>query len=787
MRAVDRKLVRDLWGIRGQVVAIALVIGAGVAMFLLLLSAFASLDLTQREYYQRERFGDVFAALKRAPQWVADDIARIPGVAQVQTRVVADVNLDVPGLAEPATGHFVSIPEGARPAVNDLFLARGHWVSRDHPDDVIVNRTFADANHLGLGDGFTAVLNGRRRHLRVIGVALSPEFVYTIRPGEVITDERLYGVVWMGRRALGDAFDLEGAFNDVSVRVAPGGSVAEVISRIDRILAPWGGTGSIPRSLQPSNFYLQSELAGLRSFGSVLPIIFLGVAAFLLNVVLSRTVTLQREQIAAMKALGYSNRVVAMHYVKWGLVVAALGAAMGLAAGAWLGAGLTRIYTEFYKFPILRYRLPPSLVAEALGVSLAAAVLGALGAVRRAVVLPPAEAMRPEPPASFRPSLVERLGLGRFLSQPARMIARHLQRRPARGAISVLGIAFGGAILVAGTFSLDSMNVLLDREFFQAQRQDATVSFVEPASPSALDEVRRLPGVLLAEPYRAVAVRLRHDHRSRTTGITGLPPSSRLNRVVDRDGKVIPIPPRGLLLSAKLAEILRVRPGEELTVEVLEGRRPVLELPVAAVVNDLIGTNVYMSLPQLHRRLEEGAVLSGAYLMVDGDRMDALYRAVKGLPRVAGVSLRRAAIESFRNTLLESFAIMRTISIVFATIIAAGVVYNTARVSLSERRRELATLRVIGLTRGEISYILLGELAVVTLAAVPLGLALGYAMAAGMVQVYDTEVFRMPMVVAPLTLARSAITVLVASALSALWVRRTLDRLDLIAVLKTRE
>ncbi len=787
MRAINRKLVRDLWGIRGQVFAIALVIGSGVAMFLLLLSAFASLDLTQREYYGRERFGDVFASLKRAPQWVAEDIAHIPGVTAVQTRVVADVTLDVPGLDEPATGHFVSIPEDTRPAVNDLFLARGRWVSRDRPDDVLVNRTFANANHLGIGDAFAAVLNGRRRRLRIVGIALSPEFVYTIRPGEVITDERLYGVVWMGRRALGDAFDLEGAFNDVSLRLAPGASVAEAITRLDRILAPWGGTGAIPRSLQPSNFYLQSELNGLRSFGSILPIVFLGVAAFLLNVVLSRTVQLQREQIAAMKALGYSNRAIAGHYVLWGLAVAALGAAMGLAAGAWLGAGLTRIYTEFYKFPILRYHLPVRLVVEALGVALAAAVLGALGAVRRAVTLPPAEAMRPEPPSSFQPSLVERLGLGGFLSQPARMIARHLQRRPARAAVSVLGIAFGGAILVAGTFSLDSMGVLLDREFYQAQRQDATLTFVEPASPSALDEVRRLPGVIQAEPFRAVAVRLRYGHRSRTTGITGLPLESRLSRVVDRDGRVVPIPSRGLLLSAKLAEILHVRPGEVLTVEVLEGRRPVLELPVTALVNDLVGTNAYMRLAQLHRRLEEGDVLSGAYLMVDGDRLGDLYRVVKGLPRVGGVALRRFTVESFRNTLMESFVIMRTVSIVFATIIAAGVVYNTARVSLSERRRELATLRVIGLTRGEISYILLGELAVVTLAAVPLGLVLGYAMAAGMVQVYDTEVFRIPLTVAPMTLARSAVTVLVSAALSALWVRRRLDRLDLIAVLKTRE
>ncbi len=787
MRAVDRKLLRDLWGIRGQVVAIALVIGAGVAMFLLLLSAFASLDLTQRTYYGRYRFGDVFAGLKRAPLWVADDLRRIPGVSAVEARVVADVTLDVPGLDEPATGRFVSIPEHGRPAVNDLYLARGHWVESGRPDGVIVNRTFADANGLDLGDTFRAVLNGRRRTLRIVGVALSPEFVYTIRPGEVVSDERLYGVVWMGRRALGDAFDLDGAFNDVSLTVAPGASVPGVIDRVDRVLDPWGGSGAIPRRLQPSNFYLQSELEGLRSFGTVLPVVFLAVAAFLLHVVLGRTIALQREQIAAMKALGYANRAVAAHYLKWGLVIVALGAAVGIAAGAWLGAGLTRLYTEFYKFPILRYRLPLELVVEALAVSAAAAVAGVLGSVRSAVRLPPAEAMRPEPPASFRPSVVERIGLGRFLSQPARMIARHLQRRPVRTGISILGIAFGGSVLVAGMFSLDSLDLLLDRQFFLAQRQDATLTFVEPSSPAALQDVLGLPGVMAAEPFRSVPVRLVRGHRQRTTGITGLVPDPKLARVVNRDGRVVAVPPDGLLLSARLAEILNVRPGQLVTVSVREGRRPVLRVPVAATVDDLVGTNAYMSLPALHRRLQEGAVLSGAYLEVDGSRMDALYRAVKGLPRIAGVALREAAIESFRRTLLQSFAIMRNVTILFAAIIAAGVVYNTARVSLSERRRELATLRVIGLTRGEISYVLLGELAIVTLVAVPLGLGLGYLMAAGMVRVYDTEVFRMPLVVGRITLVRSAVTVLVSSALSSLWVRRRLDRLDLVAVLKSRE
>ncbi len=787
IRPLDRKLLRDLWRIRGQALAVAAVMGAGVGIFVLSASTFTSLELTRRTYYERYRFADVFASCKRAPLALEEAIDAIPGVAEADVRVVADVLLDVRGMAEPAAARLISLPETRRPVLCDVFLRAGRYPEPGRPEEVLASETFALAHGLGPGDLVTALLNGRRRALHIVGLALSPEYVYPIRPGEMIPDEKRFGVFWIQRRAVAGAFDMEGAFNDVVLRLSRGASAPEVLARLDRLLEPYGGRGSIPRALQTSHWYLESELTQLRNMGAVIPALFLAVAAFLLHVVFARIVLVQREQIAALKALGYGNRDVALHYIQWSLVVGLAGAAFGIALGAWLGAAMTRLYTLFFHFPLLLYTLDARTLLSGIAISLAAAILGAVHAVRQAVALPPAEAMRPPAPASFSVGGLERTLLSRWLSPPARIVWRNLRRHPGRALLSVVGIALGGALLVVSNFSLDAVDELMDVQFHVAQRYDVMVSLTEPASAAGRFALERLPGVLDSETYRAVPVRLRSGHRSRTLALLGVEPEARLSRVIDASLRAVSPPPDGLVLSAKLAQILAVRPGETVAVEVLEGQRPVRSVFVAALVDDYLGVNAYMDRDALHRLMGEGRTVSGAYLRVSRDALDALYRTLKNTPKVAGVLLKRAAIDSFNETMASLVGQVRAIYVLFACIIAFGVVYNNTRIALAERRRELATLRVIGFTRGEISSILLGEIAVLTCLAVPLGLLLGYGLAAAIVEAFALEVWRMPLVVFPRTYAFAAITILAATAFSAAAVRRRLDRLDLVGVLKTRE
>lgn len=788
MTAINRKLLRDLWHVKGQALSISLVIAVGVVMLIMYNSAFDSLRLTLASYYERQRFADVFVTLKRAPLRLRDRIADIPGVAQVETRVVVDVTLDVEGLSEPATGRLISIPAQRRSMLNDLVIRRGRYIDGARPDEVIVNEAFALAHALTPGDTVTAIINGRRRELEVVGFGLSPEFIYTIRPGELIPDDTRFGVFWMERRALAAAFDMEGGFNDVALSLMPGAVEDEVIQQLDTLTERYGAFGAIPRDLQLSHWSLTQELNGLEGVGRVVPLIFLGIAAFLLNVVLTRMVTVQREQIAALKALGYANLAIGWHYTKWALAIALTGAVIGTAGGVAMGNAMMSIYNQFFQFPELTYRLLPGVVVNGVLVSLLAGVIGAATAVRRAVRLPPAEAMRPQPPARYRVSLAERLGLQRLLSQPARIVLRNIERQPVRSLASVIGIAFSVAMLITGTFSLDAMDEMMDVQFSVAQHQDVTVTFVEPASAAARHALRRLPGVISLEETRSVPARLRFGSRSRQLAISGLPETPRLSRVLEvTDLSPVTLPPDGLVLSRKLAQILGVDRGDVLRVEVLQGARPVREVVVADVVKEYMGTAAYMEIGSLRRLLGESDTLSGGFMTVDPSRLDALYTALKETPIVAGVALKGAALESFEETFAENINVMIFFNVLFAGIIACGVVYNAARMSLSERSRELASLRVIGFTRAEISSILLGELAVLTCIAIPVGLLVGYGLAALVVTLFDTELYSFPLAISARTYALSTLAVLTATVLSGLIVRRKLDTLDLVEVLKTRE
>jgi len=787
MSALDRKLVRDILQMKGQVLAICLVIACGVATFVMSLSALDALQNTQEKYYDRYRFAHVFATLKRAPLSLASRIQAIPGVSAVQTRVVRDVTLDVAGLNEPAVGRLISIPELRPPRLNAIYLRRGRMIEPGRSLEVLVSEGFADAHELNPGDKVIAIINGRKRDLKIVGVALSPEYVYQIRPGDLVPDDRRFGIFWMSRTALEAAFDMEGAFNDVTLSLMPGAVEEEVIARLDYLTEPYGGLGAYGRDDQVSNRFLSDEIKQLQTMGMLVPTIFLGVAAFLLNVVLSRIVSLQREQIAALKAFGYSNLAVGIHYQKLVLLVVIVGVILGTAMGAWLGYRVTQLYTKFYRFPLLEFQLPYRVVVLSLLISGGAATLGTINVIRRAVRLPPAEAMRPEPPSSFRPMLLERIGLTFILSPAMRMVLRNIERRPVKSFFSAFGMGLAIAILILGRFSADALDYLMEVTFDIAQQHDVSITFVEPTSARALYDVEHLPGVILAEPYRMVPARLQFGHRSKRAAITGLPPHPHLNRLIDSELQPIPIPPGGIVLNEKLAQLLGIRLGEMLTVHVLEGERPTRTIPVTGIAREFLGISAYMDIDALNRFMREGPTISGAYLATDQRYAEKLYYELKQTPRIAGVTVKDAAIRSFREIIAENMLQMQVFNVIFAMVIAFGVVYNTARIALSERARELASLRVLGFTRAEISAILLGELAILTLAALPLGLALGYGMARSIALSLNTEMYRIPFVIEPATYAFAVTVALVAAVLSGLIVRRRLDHLDLIAVLKTRE
>lgn len=772
---------------RGQATAIAAVIGCGLAVFVGARSTLRSLDSARRSYYERQRFAEVFASLNRAPRSLLARVREIPGVAVAEDRVVEGVLLDLPDLDEPAAGRIVSLPDAGTPRLNAVHLLRGRLPEAYRTGEVLVEEAFASAHGFGPGDQVEAILNGRLQSLRIVGVALSPEYITTIQAGSLFPDDKRFGIFWMPRRQMETAFDMKGAFNDLALALSPDASEAEVLRRLDRLLHRHGGLGAFGRDLHLSHRFVSDELAQLRIMSLVPPGIFLGVAAFLLNVALRRLLGLQREQIAALKAFGYGNGAIARHYSGLVAAIVVAGSLLGWLLGLWMGRNMTAMYADFYRFPTTLFRLDPATLLLGSGLGLLAALFGVATAVRRAVAVPAAEAMRPEAPPDYRPSLVERLGWHRLLSPSGRMVLRELSRRPAKAAMTALGISFASAILVVGNYGKDAIDFLVDFQFGLQERHDAAVVFREAVPARVRSSLLHLPGVAEVETSRSVPVRLVHGQDSRRTSLTGLGERRELFRLLDAEGRVVDLPAEGLVLSSALARVLRAEPGDLVRVDVLELDQPTREVAVAAVVDDFSGLAAYMALPSLHRLLGEPPVATGAWLRLDHGLEAAAFRGLKEAPMVASVTLRKLAVESFLESFADNLLRMRIFNICFACVIAVGVVYNSARVSLSERSRELATLRVVGFTRAEVSSILLGELFFLTAAAIPLGWAIGYGLCLAISRSLETELYRIPLVLDPPTFAFAGVVVAAAALASGRLLRRGIDRLDLVAVLKSRE
>lgn len=789
LRTLDIKVWRELLRLRGQVVAIAMVIACGVGVYLGLSSTMHSLQRARSSNYAEQRFAHVFAELERAPLHLIPRLQAIEGVQVVQTRIVRGVTLELPGMVEAGSARLVSIPERGRPELNDVKLRLGRMPQPGHSEEVLVSEAFFEAHGFRLDDELPAIVNGSRVAFRIVGVALSPEFTYTVAPGQLFPDDRLHGILWARRKGLAAAFDLEGAFNNLALRLAPQAHEAAVLAAVDRILEPYGGRGAYPRRDQVSAFFLENELTQLQGFAVTIPLLFLGVAAFLLHIVFQRLIATQRSDIAALKAFGYHDREVGWHYAKLVGAIVWLGSVAGWLLGGYLGSAMTSLYADYYRFPELPFQLDPLSPFLALGVAGLAAGWGTARAIRQTVGLAPAEAMRPPAPLRYRRTLLERLGWVQKVPIGLRTVLREIERKPWRAVLSVAGVSMATALTILMAFSADSIRYMLQVQFGLSQREDVQISLLQTRSQAVLSEIRNLPGVQHAEPYRSVPVEFRAGARVKRVSLTGLDPAGELLALYNTSEERIPIARGGLTLSRKLAEVLGVRPGDSLAFRWLEGARSTHSATVAQIVDTYVGLSAYMPLDELASALGEPPTLNGARLLVDPSELASLYAEVKATPMIAGIAERDRSLRLVQGMLDENMGTMIWISLSFALVMAFAVLYNTIRITLAERSRELATMRVLGYRRREVSAILMGEMGLVLLVAIPLGLWMGHVFSSALVRSpgYDTEQFRLPFVIYPSTYAIGALGILASGLVSGLGAWRRLDRFDMVEVLKSRD
>ena len=787
MTVLTTKLLREVRHMSGQLIAIILVIGAGIANYVAFQSTHSSLVTSQQAYYAQSNFADVWASVHRAPIALRERIMAIDGVTNVDLRVIAPVVIDIPGLPDPASGVVTGVPSHGQPLTNKLAMKSGRWFTEGADNEVIVSYAFAQANNFVEGDTLNVVVNGRWKRLTIVGSALSPEWILELVPGSLMIDNRRYAVMWMSEDVLADLFDMQGAWNSACIDLAAGTSDKDVINQLNVMLRAYGSTGAIGREDQMSHKFLSDEIEQLTMTAIIVPLIFVGVAVFLLNISLLRFVATQRSYIAILKAFGYRDTTIAIHYTGFAVVAVAGGALLGIGAGWYIGAELVDLYLEFYRLPVLEFTMPPFVSAGAVLLSLIAAVFGAIAAVRSIVRLPPAEAMRPEAPRTHHSRLLDATGIAGMAAPRTLMIMRNVLRRPLRAVVSILAIALAMAILVLGRSFTEMFDSVIDTQFNRIAREDAMVSFMTPMSHRVVHDLRALPGVQVVEPFRAVGVDVIVHGRVKRTLLTSADSMSILHRVISISDARITVPSDGVLCSAFMAEELNIKRGDTIRVREIAGSQREKTMVVAGCVDDMMGVQLYATRTTIAAFLHEQGSVDGAYLQIDPLYLEKFYQAVKQLPSISGVLVREQAIRSFDDNYMQYMDISTYYIVFFASLIAFGVVFNNARIALSERGGELASLRILGFSQREVTFLILGEQALLIVIALPIGSVLGTMMAAAIPSLVATDLFRFPFTASSRVYLISAATIVAISSITGFIIRHRIRRLDMIAVLKSHE
>ncbi len=782
-----RKLPRDLWTLRAQTAALAVLVLCGVAVLVSSWSSYRSLQTASKTHYDRQRMADVFADLNRAPLTLLPRLQTLPAVDTVEPRLVEDVLIDVPNQEEPALGRFVSIPADGKPRLNHLYLRQGRMPLPADIPDVLVHEAFAEAHTVRPGDALTGLFRGRRRTVRVTGIALSPEFVYALNPAVAFPDNKHFGIFWMPRPSLEKITSMEGAFNNVVLKIVPGASEIKTRAFLDALLAPYGCLGSVPRSRQLSAMLVADEIRQQKAQAVFNPAVFLLVAAFLIHIVLSRLVALQRPQIATLKSLGYRDWEIGSYYAALAGGMALVGIGPGLLAGAGLGTFYARLYRDFFRFP----ELPFSVSGAALGVGVLAglvpALAGAAVSVQSVFRLTPAQALRPAVPVGFRPGLFSDVPGIRLLSPEERLVVRGLFARPGRLTMTVLGIAAAMALVINGGFWRDTLDTLVRIQFEEANREHLTVLFRDPRPPSALRELARWPGVIAVEGFRSVPVRIRVGQRVREISLHGLAAGSSMSRALTPDGNPVAPPVSGIFLSRYFERDHGVRVGDTVELEVMEGGPRRRQAIVTGFTDDLVGNSATLRLDDLHRLMDEPPVFSSAKLRVEKGHVSPLYARLKASPQVAAVHVMTLLYQGFQETIAGMVEFFTWILIGFAVAIAAAVIYNSARVTLSERGGELAGLRVLGFSPWTTWGLLFSEVAGPVFLALLPGAGLGLFLSWLSSRLVHTEQFHFPLRLSAQTYGMGVLVITGTSMAAGIWLWRAVRQLNLVEALKYHE
>jgi putative ABC transport system permease protein len=780
-----RKALRDLRLLRGQLLAIILLVAAGSATFIMMRSMHSSLVVSLEAYYRTQGYPDIFVDVKQAPSSVYETLRRIEGVSDVRLRVRQHVPVDIPGLEEVASAEVVSLPIVASS------LSSLHYVSGSAPDAetanaAVVYAPFAEANNLCVGDSITVLLNGARTRLRIAGTAISPEYLIIMSPGTLMLDNRRNGVLWMHDEVLATRYNMAGGWNSAVIRVRNGLDPARLRTVIDDAVRPFGSFGASLRNDQLSHRFITDEIRQNEVSALIIPSIIYGVAIFLLNISISRLVLSQRSIVAVLRAFGYSRGAIAGHYVVVAMVVVVIGTLIGAAIGYAGGIRLAQWYMEFYRFPKLIFSIPNQTMFLTVGLAVVAAVVGTLGATRTVFLMQPAEAMKPPAPKTFRPGPLTLLSAAWHIRATSRLMLQNIDRRLLPSLLVLGMIALATSIIILSRYIDDAMDHMMYVEYDRSKLASATVTFNRAVPYAAARELESVDGVARSEPFRSIGIDILASNETYRTTLSSRKPDSRLIRIVDGDGNLQRVPKAGMMMTEYLARRLRLDVGDTVRMVLLEARRDTVSMILASTPREALGAQCYASIEALSELCHEEPLANGAFIESAPVSTARIQSRLKDRPAVIGVLFRDVAIASFTDVYGGNVLVVALYLLLLACLVAIGVLYNNARIVIAERSAELASMRIQGFTVGEVARIILGEQCLITLVGIPLGVGLGIVLCYAISSSVQADFLRIPFAVSRMTILVSASVIIVVSAFVALRIYIMLQRLDLVAVLKER-
>lgn len=785
MSSLDRKLFRDLRRMKWQAIAIGLVMALGVMVLVMMDGLVVSLEETKKSYYEDYKLADIFAPTQAAQSQVLVELAKIDGVENVQGRVRGSILIDMPNSKTGVLAQALSLPNQGKAQINDVFLSAGRMIAPDVANEILLLNSFADAHNIKVGEAITAIIGGQKQQFNVVGVAQAPEFLFAAMPGELLPDDTRFAVIWMQQRYLEDITGLAGKFNEAIFLLDDDADTTNILTKIDDILDPHGGYGAYGVEDLVSNRFISEEIKGAKASAQALPPLFLGIAAFLIFIVISRIIQAERQQIGLLKAFGYSSAEIGRHYLKFIIIIALGGAILGSVAGVYGGLELAGVYQIYYKFPFLEFRVDYQAIFIGNLVSVVAATIGGSYILKNIFKLNPAVAMHAATPPDFSKSIRFGSWAKRLFNQPSRMIIRTLLRHPIRALGAMIAIASGMSLSVAMISLMASFDKSIEMSFEVIDRSDAMVNFVQPMPIDVVAELSKIAGIELVEPFRAVPAILQNGQLTHKSLISGLVAAPELNRAVNVEFEAIPIVETGIILASALAEKLQVGVGDDLTLKIRSGARPTLNIKVAAITETLVGSPVYMRLASLNKILDQGELISGVYIKMDKSQQAAIYDELKSTPYILAVSITADAKAAFKKIMDTGAGAVRYVMAIIAFVITFGIVFNSAKIAFAEGGRDLACLRSIGYTKGEAAYVLLGELAIVTLVSLPIGCVLGYYLSFATATAFSTDLYKIPAEVNFESFFLASLAVVVATIVSGWLVKRNIDKIDLVSVLKS--